>query len=95
MGEIMQSSPAVITYGSYTGNGGNSLAVPHCLGQKPKGVYLIRDNATAGLWMGIEGLAAGLAVTPWDTTNIYVGNVANLVTTCNENATGYHFTAMA
>lgn len=95
------TSVAVITTGTYVGNSTENRAIPHGLGKTPKFVHLVcTSGAVAGrsgflidTQIGLYNYDGKLAVTGWDATNFYVGDIAEYDTSFNTNTYNYRWVA--
>lgn len=85
-----------ITISTYTGNGGDDVAVAHGLGVVPKLVLILRPSSEAsigistGTWLQNFILNTGYNSTVWDDTNFYVEETD---TWLNANGVTYNFIA--
>lgn len=100
------SQGGMITSGTYAGDGSANKAIPHGLGVTPKMVMIQIDSTVAhsgwiiasGHLIGFVGAASQeikiVAVTPWTTTNFYVGDGTNLWS-LNNNGNNYNWIAFS
>ena len=89
---------AVITSGSYTGDGTSNKAIPHGLGVRPKIVQITKGPflyyMSEGYIMRLNPAADNTIVTDMDDTNFYVGVSGDAVNTANDNTEVYIWTAI-
>lgn len=95
----LRANPALSTSGSYAGNDAANRPIPHGLGRIPSAV-LLHQSGTQVAFLINSGSAeivmignAVLAVTGMDSTNFYVGNVANFGNSANASGADYYWGA--
>lgn len=98
---VVESNICKIESGSFSGDNSPNRAIPHGLGVTPKYIKLVLGNYADDLFLLVLGKfqyfdninKATHDVTPWTSTNFYVGNTTNYNQSGNGSAYTYSWVA--